>query len=102
MEWEYSSSLTVTCDENKRYLMAGLQRSKPFDVDLAGHVRRCCVAGGLRRMVRTLSLLPAHYIEDKTHQSRLHILSANIEVIPPSPRFRIVVMYLFTSGVSLC
>ena len=55
MEWEYSSSLTVTCDENKRYLMAGLQRSKPFDVDLAGHVRRRCVAGGLDRMVSPLS-----------------------------------------------
>jgi hypothetical protein len=72
--------------------MEGVKGIKPFDIDLASHVCRRCVARWLERTVSPLSLTFISYTYDKTYQSRLHILPTNIEVVSSGPPFCVVVM----------
>jgi hypothetical protein len=53
--------------------MMGVQRFKLFDVDLAGHVRRRCVAGWLEIMISPLRRMSFRSIEQHKPESSAHI-----------------------------
>jgi hypothetical protein len=52
--------------------MTGVQRNQSLDVDLASHVCRGCVAGGLRRTISPLSVMLLRLTEKDKPESFAH------------------------------